>query len=56
MSHFEYTKGQLEELIDAYEAYCDEIGQTYYNQDDNAIEAAWARVRKIREQLGVPVD
>lgn len=56
MSYFQYTRAQLEELIDAYEAYCDEIGVMYYNQHEEDIQATWLKVKEIREELGVPVD
>jgi hypothetical protein len=54
MTYFTITKSQVQELIDAYEAYCDEIGQTYYNQEQADIDRTWEEVRRIREELGFP--
>lgn len=38
---------EIKQLVRAYEAYCDELGQTYYNQDEDAIRTTYAVVDSL---------
>lgn len=56
MSYFLYGSEDLKELVNAYENYCDELGVTYYNFDEEKADAAYQRVMEIRARLGVADD
>lgn len=51
MSYFIFGKADLQRLADAYEAYCDEIGQTYYNVDEDKATELWRKIEKMKEEL-----
>lgn len=53
MSYFEFSRGQVEQLVDAYEDLVDKLSQVYYNQDDDAIVVYSSRIQEILRGLGL---